>query len=275
MILAPRDHPKKSLRVGSLFSGIGGFDLGLERAGMKIIWQVENDPYCAKVLAKHWPDVKRYGDIKTIDWSEVERPDLICGGFPCQPVSHAGKRLAQDDPRWLWPWFRDSIRALRPRFVLVENVPGLLSAGMSDILGDLAESGYDAEWDCIPAAAVGAPHLRYRLWLVAYPKIFPEWTGLRTDEQTQERGGRSGDSSGESYLPDSDHTRCAQQRGTVASSAENTTAQFGSWWAVEPAVGRVAHGVPHRVDRLRGLGNAVVPQVVEWIGRRIMEVGRE
>jgi DNA (cytosine-5)-methyltransferase 1 len=157
------------LTVGSLFSGIGGFDLGLERAGMTVVWQVENEPYCNKVLAKHWPHVTRYGDIKEIDWSEVERPDLICGGFPCQPVSLAGKRLAQEDERWLWPEVDRCIRALRPRYALLENVPGLLSAGMSDVLGDLAACGYDAEWDCIPAAAVGAPHLRYRVWIVAYP----------------------------------------------------------------------------------------------------------
>lgn len=131
------------MNVGSLFSGIGGFDLGLERAGMTVKWQVENDPYCNRVLAKHWPDVTRYGDIKTIDWSEVEHVDLICGGFPCQPVSLAGKRQAQADERWLWPEFARAVCALRPRYVLVENVPGLLSKGLGDILGDLAALGME------------------------------------------------------------------------------------------------------------------------------------
>jgi len=135
------------LTVGSLFSGIGGLDLGLERAGMTVRWQVEQDAWCQRVLAKHWPDVPRYGDIKTIDWTEVEPIDLVCGGFPCQPVSLAGKRRAQDDPRWLWPEFARCLRVLRPRFALLENVPGLLSAGFGDVLGDLAALGYDAEWD--------------------------------------------------------------------------------------------------------------------------------
>jgi hypothetical protein len=111
------------VRVGSLFSGIGGLDLGLERAGMEVRWQVEIEPYCNKVLAKHWPNVKRYGDIKSIDWTEVEPVDLICGGFPCQPVSLAGKRLAQEDERWLWPEVDRCLRALRPRYALLENVP--------------------------------------------------------------------------------------------------------------------------------------------------------
>src|SRR5262245_30804281 len=123
---------------GSLFAGIGGLDLGLERAGWTVRWQVEIDPFCQRVLAKHWPAVPRYGDVTTLSLERVERVDLICGGFPCQPVSHAGERLAQDDPRWLWPAFARVVRALRPRLVLVENVTGLLSAGMGDVLRDLA-----------------------------------------------------------------------------------------------------------------------------------------
>jgi DNA (cytosine-5)-methyltransferase 1 len=273
-----------TLTVGSLFSGIGGLDLGLERAGMTVRWQVEIDAWCRRVLAKHWPDVTRYSDIKTIDWSEVEAVDLVCGGFPCQPVSLAGKRLAQDDPRWLWPEFARCLRALRPRFALLENVPGLLSAGMGDVLGDLAALGYDAEWDCIPAAAVGAPHLRYRVLIVA----------------NAHRGGcGTGDGGGEGVVPDTDRERCEEQRIGVTAAAEHATTECGGWWATEPefrrvadgispeldgtgmnhwangechGVPRVATGVPNRVDRLRGLGNAVVPQVAEWVGRRIVEI---
>lgn len=158
---------------GSLFAGIGGIDLGLERAGWRGRWQVEWDPFCQRVLAKHWPDVQRYGDITTVDWSGVERVDLLAGGFPCQPVSGAGKRKAQSDERWLWPEFLRAIRALRPRLVLVENVTNLLAindgSAFGEVVGDLAASGYDAEWDCIPAAALGAPHDRDRVWIVAYP----------------------------------------------------------------------------------------------------------
>ncbi len=154
---------------GSLFAGIGGIDLGLERAGWTGRWQVEWDEYCQHVLAHHWPDISRYGDITTVDWSTVEPVDLIAGGFPCQPISIAGRGKGTDDDRWLWPEFARAVGALRPSVVLVENVPGLLAGGgMGRVLGDLAELGFDAQWDSIPAAAVGAPHLRYRVWIVAY-----------------------------------------------------------------------------------------------------------
>lgn len=159
---------------GSLFAGIGGLDLGLDRAGWSCKWQVEIDPYCLAVLQKHWPNVPRFGDVKTLTGDELESVDLICGGFPCQPVSCAGKKKGQADERWLWPEFARIIRMVRPRFVLVENVPGLLNANegraMGEVLGDLAESGYDAEWNRVSAASVGAPHLRERIFIVAYSK---------------------------------------------------------------------------------------------------------
>src|SRR6266850_6229536 len=129
---------KREWTFGSLFAGIGGFDLGLERAGWICRWQVELDPFCQRVLAKHWPDVRRYGDVRAFPEPDTERVDLICGGFPCQPVSVAGKRRAQADERWLWPEFARVVRALRPHLVLVENVPGLLQRGIGDVLGDLA-----------------------------------------------------------------------------------------------------------------------------------------
>jgi DNA (cytosine-5)-methyltransferase 1 len=234
-----------TLTVGSLFSGIGGLELGLERAGMTVRWQVEIDDWCRLVLAKHWPAVTRYTDIKNVDWTEVEPVDLVCGGFPCQPVSLAGKRLAQDDPRWLWPEFARCLRALRPRFALMENTTGLLSAGMGDVLGDLAALGYDAEWDCIPAAAVGARHIRNRVCLVAYP----------IGERLEGRDGRAEDGWGQQVL-------------RVAPSTPRSL----RWDITEPAVCRAIEGIPARVDRLRGLGNAVVPQVAEWVGRRIVEI---
>jgi DNA (cytosine-5)-methyltransferase 1 len=255
------------MRVGSLFSGIGGLDLGLERAGMEVIWQVENDPYCQRVLKKHWPEVTLYDDIKDIDWSEVERPDLICGGFPCQPVSVAGKQLRQDDDRWLWPEFRRCIRGVRPRFVLVENVPGLLAGGMGDVLGDLAGLGYDAEWESLPASAFGAPHLRYRVFIVA--ESAAERCRRRENHQGQasterNRVTESGDAT------HADGTGREQQHWTLATRPEQLAVERSDWWLSEPQVGRVAHGVPARVDRLRALGNAVVPQVAEWIGQRIL-----
>lgn len=234
------------LTVGSLFSGIGGLDLGLERAGMEVRWQVEIDPYCQRVLAKHWPNVTRYSDIKNIDWTEVEPIDLVCGGFPCQPVSLAGKRLAQDDERWLWPEFARCLRVLRPRFALMENVPGLLSAGFGDVLGDLAALGYDAEWQVIPASAFGAHFRGERVYVVAGPaaagclRRTGRWTNpVRAWERDE-------------------FTRLVDRELRFCVPAGKGK--------------RVSDGVPSRVDRLRGLGNAVVPQVAEWIGRRIMEV---
>ena len=148
------------MKVGSLFAGIGGFDLGLERAGFEIAWQVEIDPYCQRVLAKHWPDVPRYGDIRAIDWATVPRVDLLCGGFPCQDLSFAGKRAGIDGERsGLWSEYVRAIRALRPRFILVENVPGLLTNKyMGRVLGDLAACGYGAEWEVFSACAIDAPH---------------------------------------------------------------------------------------------------------------------
>ena len=159
----------RPMKVGSLFSGIGGLDLGLERAGMDVIWQSEIDPYACKVLNKHWPTVPNLGNIKEIDWSQVERPDVICGGYPCQPFSTAGKRQGEGDARHLWPWVRECIAELRPRYAVLENVRGHLSLGFGTVLGDLATIGYDTEWQVIPATAIGAPHRRDRVFIVAYP----------------------------------------------------------------------------------------------------------
>jgi site-specific DNA-cytosine methylase len=160
------------LTVGSLFSGIGGLELGLERVGMAIKWQVEIDPFCNRVLEKHWPEVKRYGDIKGINWEEVESVDLVCGGFPCPSVSIAGRRKGNDDERWLWPEFLRCIRKIRPKWILAENVFGLLSvhAGreFTEILRDLSQAGYDAEWLTVKASDLGAPHRRERVFIVAH-----------------------------------------------------------------------------------------------------------
>lgn len=164
---------------GSLFSGIDGLGLGLERAGWSPRWQVEYDADARLVLDRRWPDVPKYGDVSTVDFSALERVDLIAGGFPCQPVSVAGRRRGQDDERWLWPHFARAVRELRPGLVLVENVPGLLvgaggrDAPVGEVLGDLADLGYDAEWDRVGAVDVGAPHLRNRIWIRAIRRRRP------------------------------------------------------------------------------------------------------
>jgi DNA (cytosine-5)-methyltransferase 1 len=228
--------------VGSLFSGIGGLDLGLERAGMKVVWQSEIDPFACKVLKKHWPEVVNHGDIKQIDWGTVEPVDIICGGYPCQPFSTAGKRKGTDDPRHLWPWVRTAISELRPQYAILENVRGHLTMGGLQVVGELAEIGYDTEWRVVSAAGVGAPHRRERVIILAYPNS-SRWEGGVRTQKTRQAFSRFNDS------------------GTI----ERWRAQ----WITEPRMDRVAHGIPKRMDKLRGLGNAVVPQVAEYIGRLI------
>jgi DNA (cytosine-5)-methyltransferase 1 len=238
--------PAQSMKVGSLFSGIGGLDLGLERAGMRVVWQSEIDPYACQVLAKHWPEVPNHGDIKRIDWGTVEPVDVICGGYPCQPFSLAGQRKGTDDPRHLWPWVRDAISALRPRYAILENVCGHLSMGGTVVIGELTEIGYDAEWRVVSAAGLGAPHRRERLFIVAYPK------GKYVEE---------------SEVVDSSVWRSSRKFGRSWASQIPRLA----WSGNEPRMDRVADGLSDWVDRSRGLGNAVVPQVAEYVGRLVME----
>jgi len=239
------------MRVGSLFSGIGGLDLGLERAGMTVAWQSEINPYACRVLAKHWPDVKNLGDITTIDWKDVERVDLICGGYPCQPFSTSGHRRGSDDVRHLWPRFRDAIRILRPRYVLAENVAGHLSLGFDQVLADLAELGFDVEWSTVSACSMGAPHMRDRLYILAHAQGDRwDWFGDQAPPPPEREGGPLD----------------RKPEGQGASTY---------WTAIpEPPAFGVAHGLQGRMDRdrLRALGNAVVPAVAEHIGRRLMAV---
>jgi len=272
-----------TLTVGSLFSGIGGLDLGLERAGMKVIWQSEIDPYCNKVLKKHWPEAINHGNIKDIDWGTVERPDIICGGYPCQPFSTAGNRNGTDDPRHLWPWVRDAISALRPKYAILENVRGHLSMGGIQVIGELATIGYDAEWRLVSAAGMGAPHRRERIIIVAYPDDSRNRTSKRDMElqgaasSTQWINSQHQSCRCSPKVEHSTSSRCKtslQQTESIwTANVEQSDIQERSnngWWETEPNVGRVANGIPFRVDRLRGLGNAVVPQVAEYIGRLVM-----
>ena len=264
-----------TLTVGSLFSGIGGLDLGLERAGMKVIWQSEIDPFACKVLKKHWPGVPNHGDIKQIDWDTVERPDIICGGYPCQPFSLAGQRNGTDDPRHLWPWVRECISRLQPRYAILENVRGHLTLGGLQVIGELAEIGYDAEWRIVPASGVGAYHRRDRIIIVAYPNSQGLQRRTKTENSKRENSkGHLGPSC--SNLANASGIRGAGWRGAFASDnaeVRQHAIRSAAYWEVEPAVGRMADGVSHRMDRLRGLGNAVVPQVAEYIGRLITTIG--
>lgn len=242
------------LRVLDLFSGIGGFSLGLERTGgFETVAFCEIDPFCRRVLAKHWPQVKQYDDIRTLTASQLRTDgiavDVICGGFPCQDISGVGRRAGMDvgTRSGLWSEIDRLVDEIRPQYVIVENVSDLLS-GPSErpggwfgrVLGDLADRGMDAWWEDIPAAAVGAPHRRQRIWLVAYPN------GTRFQTPRPE------------LAPTGHYQRSAAEwRGAAAGSL------------------RAANGVPDRVDRTHALGNAVVPQIPELLGRAILESMRQ
>jgi DNA (cytosine-5)-methyltransferase 1 len=275
-----------TLTVGSLFSGIGGIDLGLERAGMTVKWQSEIDPFACKVLKKHWPEIPNLGDIKTVDWSNVEPVDLIAGGYPCQPFSTAGKRQGENDPRHLWPYFRNAISAIRPKYALLENVRGHITMGGTTVIGDLAQIGYDCQWQLVSAASIGAPHRRDRIIIVAYPQ--GEYSNDFQDNPQNRLGPKTvsefGNSSRAKNVADTVGFKLDNRNfnGTNKAPFNKAPAIFtpsrgssnrttGSGWLPEPNVGRVADGVPSRVDRLRGLGNAVVPQVAEYVGRLILQ----
>jgi DNA (cytosine-5)-methyltransferase 1 len=235
-------------RLGSLFSGIGGLELGFEMTGeFETVFQVEIDPWARGVLARHWPAARRFDDVRNVGKHNLPECDVLVGGFPCQPHSIAGKRAGTSDERWLWPEFARLIGELRPRVAVMENVPGLLTSGLDRVLGDLAESGYDAEWDCLPAAAVGAPHGRDRLFIVAYPQ------GARL-AVGQGRGGRAAGQPG-------------PERRCLAGGRPS------SWWSVEPPVCRLVDGFRGRVDEIRGVGNAVVPQVAYSVACGVLASG--
>lgn len=190
------------MRVLSLFSGLGGFDLAARWVGWQTTAYIEIEPWACKTMAHHFPDAPNLGDVTLIDWSHVERPDIVVGGFPCQPASTAGRRRGTGDERWLWPEVARCLGALRPRWALLENVPGLLSvnggAAFGEVLGDLARLGYDASWFRVAAADVGAPHKRERVWIVAH---LSDAAGPRLEEaigpQHEGRGERLAEHVGE------------------------------------------------------------------------------
>ena len=305
------------LKVLDLFSGIGGFSLGLERAGMETVAFCEIDKKARLVLNKHWPDVPVFDDVSTLTRETLDARgisvDVICGGFPCQDISLAGKGAGlEGDRSGLWFQFHRLIKEIRPRYAIIENVSALRSRGLDQVLRSLAEIGYDAEWHCIPASAVGAPHRRDRIWIVAYPnqqhgrgkqsiqigasgEAWDQSCGGRQDVadpndiRFQFSGANSRNNSERRFVrtshcndgtPANNITDVAdtmqpglQGQWQISSriSEELKNSSYSCWWEVEPSVGRVANGVPKRVDRLKQLGNAVVPQIPELIGRAIME----
>ena len=310
------------MNVLDLFSGIGGFSLGLERAGMKTVAFCEVDKKCQQVLKKHWPDVPIFDDVSTLKGEDIEETvDVICGGFPCQDISLAGKGAGLEGKRsGLWSEFKRLIEEIKPKYAIIENVSALRSRGLDQVLREISEIGYDAEWHCITAASIGAPHRRDRIWIVAYPRDSTRRDSItgslgrdgegkleervRTSETTETSGssetsetvaysqGKLSDGNNtysESSKPSSQELgSSSSERNVSNSNSEGLQGQweitsriskelkdpsYSCWWAVEPDVGRVAYGVSGRVDRLKQLGNAVVPQIPELIGRAICQAG--
>lgn len=248
------------LRVLDLFSGIGGFSLGLERSGAaETVAFCEQDKFCRSILRKHWPGKLMFNDVRWLHGNQtgelrysepfetsyrydVGRVDLICGGFPCQDISRAGKGAGHNGERsGLWRELTRLVGEIRPRYVLMENSPALLDGGLGDILGELASLGYDALWHCIQAADVGARHIRDRVWILGH---LPDASGEGLEQCWREQ-----------FAENSDTQRNIRH------------------WFAQPEPPRVADGVPHRLDRTGACGNAVVPQIPELIGHVIKSSG--
>ncbi len=323
------------MRLLDLFSGIGGFSYGLEKTGFQTVAFCEMDKYCKLVLQKHWKGVKIYNDVKEItkarlDADGVEAPDIVTGGFPCQPFSVAGKQKGTNDDRHLWPEMFRIIKEFKPRWIIGENVRNIINIqdGMvfETVCTDLESEGYEVQAFNIPAAGVGAPHRRERIWIVAHsnntrnrtPEHETNENGQKTNEGRQKQSqlkfsGHSkvmansrrsirrkqstrnkesarsrahektewscntseigGPSEGAETMANTGAGRRALQKTEIPTRRNGTKHQ--SWWQSEPDVGRVAHGIPGRVHRLKALGNSIVPQIAEEIGRAIMKAERD
>ena len=374
-----------ALATLDLFSGIGGFARGFEATGsIETTCFVEQDPYCQAVLRHHWPDVPILGDIRDVKGCELPiQPDVICGGFPCQPFSQAGKQLAQDDPRHLWPEMFRLIRECRPAWVVGENVAGLIKLGLDEVLSDLEGEGYATRTFNLPACAVGAPHIRQRLWIIAHadsqgepdkpfdgagqlgfgfvadtkrgrrgqnreqrgldkvsrsgahaklpikkssPDVAhagrhatrpreemdgdtPQWgqgipdaTNSRQDVADTDNGHRprkvegvlgekgretsdrlageceavadtksaGGQARGRDGMGTTDRSRGNKGQSPGSGSKGDRARRPEDYWQSEPAVGRLADGIPNRVSQLRALGNTIIPQIAEEIGHAIV-----
>jgi len=313
---------------GSLFSGIGGIDLGFEMAGIKTSWTCEIDDWCNEILEKRFPNATQYKDIKDIGKHNLQPVDIISGGFPCQDISQAGKGQGLKGARsGLWFEMWRIISELRPRWVLIENVPALTYRGGTRVLHDLAEIRYDAEWQIISARDVGARHLRKRMWIVAYPQQLSDSSVERSSRQLHKSEKQDRNEMGRRWTPKKNiqrrnlklsNTKSSRYRGgsskecgdkrkgssiwSEAERCDNTPAQTTSKRGAdknikkknkrlgefkiktfeilknEPGLDRVAYGLSNKVDRykdrVRGLGNAVVPQIPYLIGRRLIKLNK-
>jgi DNA (cytosine-5)-methyltransferase 1 len=267
---------KEKLKVLDLFSGIGGFSLGLERAGMKTVAFCEIDPFCQKVLKKHWPEVLKFKDIKDLSPKEKDY-DVICGGFPCQNISVGGNQKGiTGKESSLWKEYWRIINEVRPRYAIIENVERLRKNGLGVVLNDLSKIGYDAEWHCITAEAVGLPHQRDRMWIISYPR------GERQHERVGEKRQIQADKKRKSQKTHTKGERCQLEPGEICTllsrgSIDDIKNAYASKRADLSSVRRVTNGIPkglheaERKRRIKALGNSVVPQIPELIGRMILE----
>ena len=304
------------MNVGSLFSGIGGIELGFERAGgFKTAWFVENEIHAQTVLRKHWPEALIYDDITQVDFKTIPKVDILTGGFPCQDISNAGKRAGITGSRSsLWKHYLRAISEIRPKYILAENVAVLTRRGLNVVLADLASVGYDAEWHCISAVSVGASHRRDRVFIIGFRAEDVAYAccernecnvGFSFEGRKEEKVACAESSCSSSNVADAcgaglqrcdcergyvtgqsvnvaDTTRGNVERyayeidsvGKISTEREYITARNESSrgiWSFEPNVGRVADGVSLRVDRIKRLGNAVVPQCAEVFALAIKE----
>jgi DNA (cytosine-5)-methyltransferase 1 len=264
------------LSIGSLFSGIGGLELGLEMSGLgHTVWQVEQNRYCLSVLARHWPEAVRYEDVREVGSQNLTPVDVICGGFPCQDVSAAGKGAGLAGARsGLWYEFARVVGELRPEFVVIENVASGAKRWVDAVRGNLGELGYASLPIPLSASDCGAPHRRARIFIVArsasYTMCQRRSEGLRSEPSGDasevpaalRQGGHVANSNGELL-------RFEPGRSGWADRASSKESYRDGWWATEPDVARMVHGLPGRVDRERALGNSVVPQCAEVIGHVI------
>lgn len=312
----------EKFKVLDLFSGVGGFSLGLERSGMETLAFCEIDEFCQKVLNKNFPNKKIFTDIKKLTKEEINelgRIDVVCGGFPCQPFSIAGQKKGIEDDRDLWPEMFRVIQTARPTWVIGENVANFINMEFTRTKIDLESIGYKVQPFVIPACAVGAHHRRDRVWIIAHldrPKLreqsvqltkcqserFAGYNGEKesstdTDSnghkqdsslQTRDQGARSGNirngPEGTTANPDSNglngETNATEEKNYKRIWQDNgwteTSSDFGYWWADQSRVGRAIYGFSKRVDkyrkqRIKSLGNAVVPLIPEIIGRAILK----
>ena len=278
-----------------LFSGIGGFSLGLEATGgfeTKAFCDIEKYP--RQVLQKHWPHVKQYEDIKELNYERlkadgIDSIDIITGGYPCQPFSIAGRQKGEQDPRHLWPEYFRLVKELRPTWVIGENVSGHIKLGLDTVIEDLESEDYSVRPFSISASSIGANHQRERIWILAHSRRsqWPRAEQRRENEnETRKENANQFERSSSTSEVDVANTnderlqRQWQSRNQFTprfnSSRESSEEGQGTvgqgWWESEPNMGRVAHGIPKRVDRLKSLGNSLVPQIPYYIGKTILEV---